>query len=571
MEILGIGKKDATSAARIEDLPVSGAPTALVGLTAVTGTATTWMTSDSAPALNISIAPTWTGMHIFNGGMTINGPSGTSAMSVYGAPGYTAAYFMGGNSSSSHALQVSGGYTGAGGSLMTLLDSNNTNGVALSMQGNGSNPNKTLRVSNGVFQILNNAYSASIFTLNDDGSVVLGNATGGDKGAGTINVTGGYYVNGTLIGATGPQGIQGTAGATGATGLTGAAGAAGTNGAAGASATITAGTATALAVGATPTVTNSGTAAAAIFNFGIPAGATGATGLTGSTGATGATGAPGAPAVSANPTAAVGLAAVNGVASTFMRSDAAPALSLSIAPTWTGAHTFATGVTITPASGFGLGVNGCPNISAVTITGNATSGQSYGLIIEAGTTAADTGLIVYNQSAAHAYFKVAGDGSGFYGWNGTANTHTWNAAGNVALAVPASGVGLTINGLSATAALVITSGSTTSINNGDLQITRASTYANLVSTGANVQLLDLSGGTTGTTIQHSGGQTEIWQKSAGSWLQMLVFSTTGQLKLPQASSTVTAPAAGTAGTLPSKPKGYFTITIGTVAAQVAYY
>lgn len=40
----------------------------------------------------------------------------------------------------------------------------------------------------------------------------------------------------------------------------------------------------------------------------------------------------------ANPTASVGLAAVNGSATTFMRSDAAPALSQSITPTWTGLH-----------------------------------------------------------------------------------------------------------------------------------------------------------------------------------------------------------------------------------------
>lgn len=42
----------------------------------------------------------------------------------------------------------------------------------------------------------------------------------------------------------------------------------------------------------------------------------------------------------ANPTASVGLTAVNGSASTFLRSDGAPALDVSIAPTWTGAHTF---------------------------------------------------------------------------------------------------------------------------------------------------------------------------------------------------------------------------------------
>jgi hypothetical protein len=46
-----------------------------------------------------------------------------------------------------------------------------------------------------------------------------------------------------------------------------------------------------------------------------------------------------APAVTlANPSASIGLSAVNGTATTAMRSDGAPALSQSIAPTWTGRH-----------------------------------------------------------------------------------------------------------------------------------------------------------------------------------------------------------------------------------------
>ena len=40
----------------------------------------------------------------------------------------------------------------------------------------------------------------------------------------------------------------------------------------------------------------------------------------------------------ANPTASVGLAAVNGSATTFLRSDGAPALDVGISPTWTGSH-----------------------------------------------------------------------------------------------------------------------------------------------------------------------------------------------------------------------------------------
>jgi hypothetical protein len=47
----------------------------------------------------------------------------------------------------------------------------------------------------------------------------------------------------------------------------------------------------------------------------------------------------------ANPTAVLGLTAVNGSAITFMRSDAAPALDVSIVPTWTGAHTWSSTTT----------------------------------------------------------------------------------------------------------------------------------------------------------------------------------------------------------------------------------
>ncbi len=47
-----------------------------------------------------------------------------------------------------------------------------------------------------------------------------------------------------------------------------------------------------------------------------------------------------AAASAGNPTASVDLTVVNGVAATFMRSDAAPPLSQAIVPTWSGQHTF---------------------------------------------------------------------------------------------------------------------------------------------------------------------------------------------------------------------------------------
>ena len=79
-------------------------------------------------------------------------------------------------------------------------------------------------------------------------------------------------------------------GDTGATGATGATGQAGNDGSDGAAATISVGTVSTGAAGSSASVTNSGTSAAAVFDFAIPRGDTGATGATGPTGATGATG-----------------------------------------------------------------------------------------------------------------------------------------------------------------------------------------------------------------------------------------------------------------------------------------
>ncbi len=88
-------------------------------------------------------------------------------------------------------------------------------------------------------------------------------------------------------GATGPQGPQGATGPQGPqgdTGLTGATGAAGADGADGAAATIAVGTITTGSAGSAASVSNSGTSAAAVFDFTIPRGATGATGPQGPAG-----------------------------------------------------------------------------------------------------------------------------------------------------------------------------------------------------------------------------------------------------------------------------------------------
>jgi hypothetical protein len=96
--------------------------------------------------------------------------------------------------------------------------------------------------------------------------------------------------------------------------------------------------------------------------------------------------------VAANPSASIGLTAANGGAATFMRSDATPALSLAITPTWTGAHiwsalgTFNAGLQTTTVNssssatiGTGFGCNGKSAQTSVTVNAAVagTAGALY--------------------------------------------------------------------------------------------------------------------------------------------------------------------------------------------------
>jgi hypothetical protein len=143
---------------------------------------------------------------------------------------------------------------------------------------------------------------------------------------------------------------------------------------------------------------------------------------------------------SANPSASVGLAAVNGTAATFMTSDSAPPLSQAITPTWTGAHTF------TPGSGVAITVNAPVNTIGLALVGGANtanhylmtlitgqgSGFSSGLLIEAGTTSADNAILVNNAANNATLFQVEGNGAGQVGQNGSGQPNIqWFVTGTV--------------------------------------------------------------------------------------------------------------------------------------------
>jgi hypothetical protein len=57
-----------------------GTPSALVGLSAITGSASTFIRSDAAPAINQTITPVWTGLHSYKNNLT--GTSVTAAVSI---------------------------------------------------------------------------------------------------------------------------------------------------------------------------------------------------------------------------------------------------------------------------------------------------------------------------------------------------------------------------------------------------------------------------------------------------------------------------------------------------------
>jgi hypothetical protein len=74
----------------------------------------------------------------------------------------------------------------------------------------------------------------------------------------------------------------------------------------------------------------------------------------------------------ANPSATVGLTAVNGSAGSYMRSDGAPALSQAIVPTWTGIHTFSANLVSTSSGA-------SPSVSAsnIQLRGGLSATISY--------------------------------------------------------------------------------------------------------------------------------------------------------------------------------------------------
>lgn len=119
----------------------------------------------------------------------------------------------------------------------------------------------------------------------------------------------------------------------------------------------------------------------------------------------------------ANPSGTAGLSAVNGSASTFMRSDGAPAISQSITPTWSGAHVFQSSISMTGTSGTLTVGNTAQTISGINIsslltglTGTDQRGLSANPAFSSAATASGRVALLQLKTAASAFTMTDGMG-----------------------------------------------------------------------------------------------------------------------------------------------------------------
>lgn len=138
---------------------------------------------------------------------------------------------------------------------------------------------------------------------------------------------------------------------------------------------------------------------------------------------------------SANPSATIGLTAVNGSAGTFLRSDGAPALSQAISPTWTGLHTF-------NGSGQRVAFTGAGTSAAYATMANTSGGAIFGVESSVG------GEVLIGTPA---YAAAIGSYVSQPLSIGAGNTERIRiaSAGNVTINAPSSGTSLSVSAASA--------------------------------------------------------------------------------------------------------------------------
>jgi hypothetical protein len=361
----------------------SATPTALVGLTPIGGVATTFIASDGAPALNQAISPTWTAAHIFTPGSGI-------AISI-NAVGGSDAILVAGTSAGEGIRNTAAGFYGQFFSQKTGIG-------AWSMGGDGTsaNNNWTLIFNGSVVPItVTNAGNVTIAApssgnaLAVSGAVVIGAATGGGEGAGTLNAVG-LYVNGVpVLAGSGAAvtSLSGTANEVAVSASTGA---------------VTLSLPTNVVIPTPPsgnalTVVGAAAAFASIVEGSPVTGSSDGLGILAGTNASDA-------AISVlNQAGTVNFMEIFGDGHGHIGVSATLGLLWTATGNWT---------VTTPTSGPALTINGAPvsSIPALLIQGSTTPG-ARGLQIQAGNSSGDFALIVNNSTSSGANLMlIYGDG-----------------------------------------------------------------------------------------------------------------------------------------------------------------
>lgn len=91
-----------------------------------------------------------------------------------------------------------------------------------------------------------------------------------------------------------------------------------------------------------------------------------------------------------------------------------------------------------------LTLNGAAGAYTLNVVGNASSSNSYGLLVQAGTNSADLPVQITNKSGSAQFLLLFGDGHGTLGPSATSGMQ-WEAGGNFNFATPASGATITVN------------------------------------------------------------------------------------------------------------------------------
>ena len=282
--------------------------------------------------------------------------------------------------------------------------------------------------------------------------------------------------------------------------------------------------------------------------------------------------------IGANPTASVGLTAVNGSATTFMRSDAAPALGVGISPTWSGTHTFnnpVTGASFAPTSATvpanGLFLPTTDTVGIATASVERLRVNQVGNITVGGTAVAE--LNALRRSITLTSPDVSGSGfgvltfispiahqsnNGYIGWFDSGNT-TSTSLRNAYILSGSTGATATNYGSFMSFATKADGVAGT----GTVRVRIESTgFVWLVADNQELQI----GAGTDLRLYHNGTDSYI-ENDTGN----LVLKVGGDLGLEEVTVGTTAPAAGAAGALPATPAGYVTLVINGTTRQIPYY